>query len=78
MDFNELKAVLQEADKETEMTRQDYSKKSSVHRAALQIMQFEKKLYYGDASSGRHLQKIKDIIVDNAEDIVNEANKVRS
>ncbi|MEZ8914070.1 CxC ATPase DNA modification system associated small protein [Vibrio sp. 10N.222.54.B2] len=74
MNLNELKALLQEADKETELAHKDYSKKSAVHKAALQVMQFEKELYYGDLVQSRHIQKIKDIIEVNAEDIVNEAN----
>lgn len=74
MNLNELKALLQEADKETELAHQDYSKKSAAHRAALQVMQFEKELYYGDLVQSRHIQKIKDIVEVNAEDIVNEAN----
>ncbi|MEZ8714745.1 CxC ATPase DNA modification system associated small protein [Vibrio splendidus] len=74
MNLNELKALLQEADKETELAHMDYSKKSAVHKAALQVMQFEKELYYGDMVQSRHIQKIKDIIEVNAEDIVNEAN----
>lgn len=74
MNFDELKALLQEADKETQMAHEGYSKKSAAHRAALQIMQFEKELHYGDASTGHHLKKIKEIINNNAEDIANEAN----
>lgn len=74
MDLDELKALLRAANEETEIAHQDYAKKSAAHKAALQIMQFEKELYYGDMSSGRHFQKIKDIILFNSEDIVNEAN----
>lgn len=74
MNLDELKALLKEADKETENAHQDYSKKSAAHRVALQIIQFEKELHYGDASTGQHLKKIKEIIDINAEDIVNEAN----
>ncbi|MCA0936671.1 hypothetical protein LCL85_14115 [Vibrio alginolyticus] len=74
MDLKQLKAFLQEADKETQIAHQDYSKKSSVHKAALQVMQFEKELYYGDVAQSRHIQKIKEIIDVNAEDIINEIN----
>ncbi|MCE4935881.1 CxC ATPase DNA modification system associated small protein [Aliivibrio fischeri] len=75
MDLNAFKALLLEADKDTQMAHQDYSKKSAAHKAALQIMQFEKEIYYGDVTNTRHLQKIKDIIEINAEDIINETNK---
>lgn len=75
MDLNAFKALLKEVDKDTQMAHQDYSKKSAVHKAALQVMQFEKELYYGDIAQPRHIQKIKEIIEVNAEDIVNETNK---
>ncbi len=78
MDLNEFKMMLIQADKETDLAHQDYSKKSAVHKASLQIMQFEKELYYGDNSQSRHIQKIKDIIEFNAEDIINEINQARS
>lgn len=75
MDLSALKVLLKEIDKETQLAHEDYSNKSAIHKAALQIMQFEKELYYGDLVQARHLQKIKDIIEINAEDIVNEINK---
>lgn len=75
MNLSAFKALLKEVDKDTQLAHEDYSKKSAIHKAALQIMQFEKELYYGDLVQGRHLQKIKDIIEINAEDIVNEINK---
>ncbi|MFO6424183.1 CxC ATPase DNA modification system associated small protein [Motilimonas sp. KMU-193] len=75
MNIDDFKALLKEVDKETQIAHQDYSKKSAVHKAALQVMQFEKELYYGDLVQARHIQKIKEIIEMNAEDIVNEANK---
>ncbi|MGF1688792.1 hypothetical protein L4C36_19250 [Photobacterium japonica] len=75
MDLNAFKALLLDADKNTQMAHQDYSKKSAAHKAALQVMQFEKELYYGDLVLSRHILKIKEIIEVNAEDIVNEANK---
>lgn len=75
MDLNVFKALLKEVDKDTQIAHQDYSKKSAVHKAALQVMQFEKELYYGDIAQTRHIQKIKEIIEVNAEDIVNETNK---
>lgn len=74
MNLDELKALLEKADKETENAHLDYSKKSAAHRVALQIIQFEKELHYGDTSSGQYLKKIKEIIYINAEDIVNETN----
>jgi cation transport regulator ChaB len=74
MNLDEIKALLKAADKETEMAHQDYSKKSAAHKVALQIIRFEKELHYGDASTGQHLKKIKDIIEINAEDIVDEVN----
>lgn len=75
MDLSAFKALLKEVDKDTQLAHDDYSKKSAIHKAALQIMHFEKELYYGDLVQGRHLQKIKDIIEINAEDIINEINK---
>ncbi|MEZ8891480.1 CxC ATPase DNA modification system associated small protein [Vibrio sp. 10N.286.45.C10] len=75
MDLNAFKALLKEVDKDTQIAHQDYSKKSAVHKAALQVMSFEKELYYGDIAQTRHIQKIKEIIEVNAEDIVNETNK---
>ncbi len=75
MDLNAFKALLKEVDKDTQIAHQDYSKKSAVHKAALQVMQFEKELYYGDIAQTRHILKIKEIIEVNAEDIVNETNK---
>jgi hypothetical protein len=74
VDLKAFKALLQEADRETQTAHQDYSKKSSVHKAALQIMTLEKEIYYGDVAQGRHIRKIKEIVEINAEDIVNEAN----
>lgn len=74
MDLKQLKAILEQADQETKAAHQDYSKKSAVHKAALQVMQFEKELYYGDVGHGHHIKKIKEIIDVNAEDIVNETN----
>ncbi|WP_226048883.1 CxC ATPase DNA modification system associated small protein [Vibrio vulnificus] len=59
MDLNAFKALLLEADKDTQIAYQDYSKRSAAHRAALQVMQFEKEIYYGDVTNNRHLQKIK-------------------
>ena len=75
MDLNAFKALLKEVDKDTQIAHQDYSKKSAVHKAALQVMSLEKELYYGDIAQTRHIQKIKEIIEVNAEDIVNETNK---
>nr|WP_159466395.1 CxC ATPase DNA modification system associated small protein [Scandinavium goeteborgense] len=75
MDLSAFKVLLKEIDKDTQLAHEDYSNKSAIHKAALQVMQFEKELYYGDLVQGRHLQKIKDIIEINAEDIVNEINK---
>ncbi|MBE8233716.1 MAG: hypothetical protein HAW67_08265 [Endozoicomonadaceae bacterium] len=72
LNLDEFKALLIEANEATEAAHQDYSTKSAVHKAALQIMQFEKELYYGDIAQSRHLQKIRDIIEMNAEDISNE------
>ena len=77
MDLNEFKALLKEIDKATQIAYQDYSKKSAAHKAALQIMQFEKELYYGDLVQNRHIQRISEIIEVNAEDIINETNKAR-
>ena len=77
MDINELKKLLEEANVEAEKAYEGYSKKSSAHRAALRIMQFEKELHYGDVSSSQHLKKIKEIITMHAEDITNETNKTR-
>lgn len=77
MDLNEFKALLKEIDKDTQIAHQDYSNKSAVHKAALQIMQFEKELYYGDLVQSRHIQRIKEIIDVNVEDIINENNKTR-
>jgi hypothetical protein len=74
LNLDEFKALLVEADVATEIAHQDYYKKSAVHKAALQVMQFEKDLYYGETVQSRHLQKIRDIIEMNAEDIVNEIN----
>lgn len=74
MDINELKALVEEAGKAADMAHETYSKKSAIHKAALQVMAFEKELYYGDIAQTRHLQKIRDIIEINAEDIVNETN----
>lgn len=75
MDLDAFKALLKQVDKDTQIAHLDYSKKSAVHKAALQVMQFEKELYYGDLVQSRHLQKIKDIIEANVEDIINEINK---
>lgn len=74
MNLNDFKALLQEAGEEAERAHADYSKKSAAHKAALQIMEFEKELHYGDIAQSRHLQKIREIIEINAEDIVNETN----
>ncbi|MCE7535939.1 CxC ATPase DNA modification system associated small protein [Aliivibrio fischeri] len=74
MDLNAFKNLLKEVDKETQSVHEGYSNKSAAHKAALQIMQFEKDLYYGDIALSRHIQKIKEIIEINAEDIVNEVN----
>lgn len=62
-------------DEETQDAHQNYANKSSAHKVAIQIMQFEKELYYGDIAQTRHIKKIKDIIEINADDIVNEINK---
>lgn len=75
MDLDAFKALLKQVDKDTQIAHLDYSNKSAVHKAALQVMQFEKELYYGDLVQNRHLQKIKDIIEANVEDIINETNK---
>lgn len=75
MDLNAFKALLKEIDKDTQVAHQDFSNRSATHKAALQVIQFEKELYYGDLVQNRHLQKIKDIIEINAEDIINETNK---
>ncbi|CAH6804795.1 CxC ATPase DNA modification system associated small protein [Vibrio harveyi] len=72
--FQSFKDSLKEMIEETKVSHDDYSKKSAAHKAALQVMQFEKELYYGDVSQSRHIVKIKEIIEINAEDIVNEAN----
>ncbi|EOW9664051.1 CxC ATPase DNA modification system associated small protein [Vibrio parahaemolyticus] len=77
MDLNAFKTLLKAIDKDTQLAHQDYSKRSAVHKAAIQIMQFEKELYYGDLVQPRHIQKLKDIVDVNAEDIVNEINKAR-
>ncbi|EPT9249982.1 CxC ATPase DNA modification system associated small protein [Photobacterium damselae] len=74
MDLNTFKALLKEADRETQNAHQNYSKKSAAHKAALQVMRLEKEIYYGDIAQARHIQKIKEIIENNVEDIVNEAD----
>lgn len=74
MDINEIRQLLIEAKSEADEAYATYSKKSSAHRAALQIMQFEKELHYGDISTSHHLKKIKEIITFHAEDIANETN----
>ncbi|WP_107851503.1 CxC ATPase DNA modification system associated small protein [Oceanimonas marisflavi] len=74
MSIKEIKELLEEAHRETEVAHQAYSNRSAAHRAALQIMKFEKELYYGDSSTGHHLKKIREIIEINVEDIVNENN----
>lgn len=75
MSLDEFKALLIQADKQTKLAHEDFSKKSAAHKAALQIMQFEKELYYGDLVQPRHIQRIKEIIEMNSEDIINETNK---
>ena len=74
MSLSEFKALLQEADKAAQKAIENYSNISASHKAALQIMAFEKEIYYGDTAQSRHLQKIREIIEINSEDIVNEAN----
>jgi hypothetical protein len=74
MNLEEIKAVMLEAEKEAEKTLENYAEQSATHQAALQIMQFVKDLHYGDLNQSRHLQKIKQIIEDNMEDINNEIN----
>lgn len=74
MDLDELKALLRAANKEAEETHQDYSRKSATHKAALQIMQLEKNLHYGDVPVAQHIKKIREIIDINAADIINETN----
>lgn len=72
MNLEELKATLMEAAQEADKVLEGYAKQSAAHSAALQIMQFEKNLYYGDIVQSKHLQKIRGIIEDHAEDINNE------
>ncbi|MFM4769840.1 CxC ATPase DNA modification system associated small protein [Aeromonas veronii] len=72
MDLNSFKALLMKIDEETKTAHQNYANQSAAHKVAIQIMQFEKELYYGDIAQARHIKKIKDIIEINAEDIVNE------
>lgn len=74
MELSELKKQLQQAHLETEEAFNDYAKQSAVHRAALQLIQFEKELFYGDTSVGHHLKRIKEIIEANADEIEYEAN----
>lgn len=74
MDLATIKFFLKQADIETELAHEDFTKKSAAHKAALQIINFEKDLYYGDASNNHHLKKIKEIIEVNVEDIINETN----
>ena len=78
MSMVDFKAILKQIDIETEEAHNNYSERSSVHRAALQIMQFEKDLYYGEAVSGKHLKKIQSIIELHLEDITNETNKIKN
>lgn len=78
MDLAIIKAMLEAADRETENAHQKFSDRSSAHGAALQIMQFEKSLYYGDIAQSKHLQKIREIIELYMEDINNEIAKNKS
>ncbi|MDE3271795.1 CxC ATPase DNA modification system associated small protein [Pseudoalteromonas sp. G4] len=75
MDIHELKQLLAQANQDAENAFEEYSKKSSAHRAALKIMKIEKELHYGDVTQSQHLKKIKDIITFHAEEIINENNK---
>ncbi|WP_413479521.1 CxC ATPase DNA modification system associated small protein [Vibrio hibernica] len=75
MDITELKALLKQADEDSQAAHQDFGKRSTAHKAALEIMKFEKDLYYGDLGRTHHRQKIKDIIDLYAEEIVNETDK---
>ncbi|KAB7653190.1 CxC ATPase DNA modification system associated small protein [Plesiomonas shigelloides] len=75
MDINAFKALLEEAAREAEMTHKSYENQSASHKAALQIMNFEKELHYGDLVRAHHIQNIKNIIEMHAEDIANETNK---
>ena len=72
MDLKEFKASLLEAEQEANKVHEGFAKQSAAHSAALQIMQFEKNLYYGDIVQSKHLQKVRSIIEDHAEDINNE------
>ncbi|HIF9466544.1 CxC ATPase DNA modification system associated small protein [Photobacterium damselae] len=75
MSLAAFKALLKQIDIETEEAHNNYSERSAVHCAALQIMQFEKDLYYGEAVNGKHLKKIQSIIEIHLEDIINETTK---
>lgn len=70
--LNEFLEQLKAAHEATENAYSNYAHQSTAHKAALEIMQFEKEIFYGDKSSGRHLQKIREIIESNTEGIINE------
>lgn len=74
MDINELKSLLKKIDEETEQAHNNYADRSSVHSAALKIMEFEKELHYGDASNYQHLSKVRDIIESHLAGILDEVS----
>lgn len=74
MDLEEIKLLMEEANKEALRASEEFSERSPTHRAALQIMDFVKDLHHGDSGQTRHLQRIKQIIEDHMEDINNEDN----
>lgn len=73
-DNKDLQELFAQAKKEVEEEYTNFEKQSAVHRAALQIMQFEKGLFTGDVTEAHHLEKIRNIITNHLESITNEIN----
>lgn len=70
-DLDSLKSLFDEIEKETEDLKGIYSNKSPVHKAACEIIDLERRNYYGDSQESRIQGKVRDIIDKYAEEINN-------
>lgn len=74
MNIDDLKAEFARLKKEVDDEYNNFSSRSSAHRAAIEIISFERELHYGNLTGANHLQRIRTIIEKYAGDIANETN----
>ena len=69
MNFEALKALFAEIDNETKDIKGMYASKSTLHKAASEIIDLERLSHYGESNDSQLLSKVKNIIFKYSKEI---------